>query len=180
MKNRKIIIACFLLCAALLMGIGYADLVGFLSIGTNMTMTKDNNDMKVVFTDAAIIAEDAGKGTATVNTDTTTATIEVTGLSAKGEHLTATFTMKNNTPDVTATIKMQTIADSEAYTVTHTFDKVGVQGADGTDDKTITLAPNATYTFTVTITLEKTVVENHSHSFSIDFDVTGASVGNAA
>lgn len=174
MKNRKIIIACFLLCAALLMGIGYADLVGFLSIGTNMTMTKDDNDMQVVFTQAEIIAADATKGTATVNADTFTATVEVTGLSAKDDHITATFTMKNNTPDVKATVKMQTLADHDAYTVTHTFDKVGEPGADGVDDKTITLTPSATYTFTVTVTLNKTVMENHSHSFAIDFDVAGS------
>ena len=108
MKNRKLVIIAFVLCAALLMGIGYADLVGFLSIGHNMTLTKDNNDMKVVFTSAQMKTGDEAKGTATVNTDPTTATVEVTGLSAQGDHATAMFTIKNNTPDVTARTRATT------------------------------------------------------------------------
>ena len=176
MKNRKLVIIAFVLCAALLMGIGYADLVGYLSIGHNMTLTKDNNDMKVVFTSAQMKEGDASKGTAKVNTDPTTATVEVTGLSAKGDHATAMFTIKNNTPDVTATIKIKAINVEGDFAITDTFDDAaGTAEVIGTaEDGTITLAPNAEYSFSITVTLEQTVTENHSHSFSVDFDVTGA------
>ena len=175
MKNRKTIIVAFVLCAALLMGIGYAALTGHLSVTTDITLNPNNDDLNVVFLkdECAIEAGQEDLATLSLNTgeDGKDATLKITGLHSQGDEVTANFTIKNKTDDVTATVKLNQITNQNPdnkYEIEHTFDAAGV-GADATRDDTITLAAGESYTFSVTITLKNTVLEYHTHNFSINF-----------
>ena len=175
MKNRKTIIVAFVLCAALLMGIGYAGLTGHLSITNDMTLNPNNDDLNIVFLKDECAIEEGDEGLATLSlnngADGKDATLKVTGLHYQGDEVTANFTIKNKTSDVTATVKLNQITNqspSNKYTIEHTFDDEGT-GADAARDDTVTLAAGESYTFSVTIKLTGTVLEYHTHNFSINF-----------
>ena len=161
MKKRRTLIALFLLCACLVMAVGYAQLQSALSITGGVDVTSKNTDLKVVFSDYAIATESEGKVTAAAD-NTTAARITANGISAENEYVEVTFTIKNNMTDLDAWVYAPSVTNNyeDDFTVTTTFEKDS-----GKDYKT--LAPGATTTVTVRITLERTHTTAANYSFSI-------------
>ena len=94
MKKRRTLIALFLLCACLVMAVGYAQLQSAISITGGVDVTSKNTDLKVVFSDYAIATDSEGKVTAAAD-NTTAARMTVSGISAENEYVEVTFTIVN-------------------------------------------------------------------------------------
>lgn len=105
MKNKRTLVVVALIVAAVLLGIGYAAIANVtLNITGNVTASPDQSNFNVLFDAASTFTvSDANKVTAG-RTSNTEATITVTGLSAKDDSVTATYKIKNDSPDLTASI----------------------------------------------------------------------------
>ncbi len=102
MKNRRRIIVAFMLCAVMLLGIGYAALTDTLTIAgqANVSTDKANAefDADVYFHSAAATSSTGTSGsgdTATVLTDTDRASFTVNSLALGGEQAVFTFVVYN-------------------------------------------------------------------------------------
>ena len=178
MKKRRSTIVAVLLILALALGIGYASLSRELVIGSEANLAPDENDFDIVFTDATI--DDAKWGTASVTGGGKNAHYTLTGLSAKDDKAVMTFTIKNQTADVDATlVSVSSVAGSlfvgDGTTTTGNpadyFDKsvvitMGGQTYDENED--FVIPAQGTATVTITVTLKQTVTEKVT--------LTGASV----
>lgn len=148
MKNKKVFIGVFLVLAVLTLGIGYAAISDItLNINGTASAKPSNDNFKVLFTDDEITVSDAAKVTAT-KTDDLNATITVKDLTAKGDKVTATYTMKNDSPDLSASIALPTITNSNEEYFNVTTDWQAAK----------TVASGNTVTVTVTVELVKTPV----------------------
>ena len=186
MKNRRTIIVAALLAITLCLGIGYAALNQELVIGSKATMAGNNTNFNIKFTE---VSKDAGTEfikTATVNG--TTANYELEGMSAANDTATMTFTIKNETTDVVATLAsvVSTSGDllissddgstQAAADVSDWFEKtINIKkGADDygstgvKDGQNLVLNPGEEATVTVTVKLKNTVTNATT--------LTGASV----
>ena len=178
MKKRRSTIVAVLLILALALGIGYASLSRELVIGSEANLAPDENDFDIVFVDANI--DDAKWGTASVTGGGKNAHYTLTGLSAKGDKATMTFTIKNQTADVDATLmSVSTVAGNlfigDGTSVTgvpaNYFAKTVVIEKDGqtyTEGEDFIIEAQGTATVTVTVELKQTVTEKVT--------LTGASV----
>lgn len=148
MKNKKVFIGVFLVLAVLTLGIGYAAISDItLNINGTASAKPSDDNFKVLFTDDPITVSDAAKVTAT-KTDDLNATIAVKDLTAKGDKVTATYTMKNDSPDLSASIALPTITNSNEEYFNVTTDWQAAK----------TVASGDTVTVTVTVELVKTPV----------------------
>ena len=163
MKNRRTVVVAFLLCAVMLLGVGYAALSDTLDItgsaDVNQSAAEEAFNEDIYF--SAAVANDTGN-TASVNADNNDkASFTINTLKGKGDKATFTFTIKNNgdvaadiTPKLNATLGN---TNPEYFAVTSDWD-----GA------TKTLAAAAEITYTVTVELLKTPTETIAGSFLIE------------
>ena len=165
MKNKKTFVGIALLILVLVLGIAYAAITGSLTIGGTATATEDANNFKVIFTGVA--EQDTGV-TATVNTDPKTATMDVSGLTTKGQSKSATFTIQNQSAELNALLAVKTNTTDNAE-----YFKVTAELADSA-----ALAPQGTTSVEVTVELVKTPVEEVAGSIEVELTSTAEVAGN--
>ena len=161
MKNRRNIIIAFLLCACLLVGIGYAQISGQLMIGGNARFNGQSeltNEIKaaVIFSDAKANDDNCISATFTDKN----ATIDIVINDAKGNAAeftsSATFTVKYNTeeayPDVIFGDLVPSITSASSipgWTIETVY--ANAQNGATTNGTTATLIPGSTVDVIVTI-----------------------------
>ena len=178
MRTRKFTITAFLLCAMLILGVGFATLTDNFTITGYASITEDaaedvlNND--VYFTGVVVgeelksdILETAGLGyTASVNVADDSATYHVNNLKTAGEYVEITFQVKNDF-DREVTLKI------EENDITYT-DAVGTDAGvfkveyDLVDNSTIA-AEGGTKNIKVKVTVLKTPARDISATFTFKF-----------
>ena len=166
MKNKKTILGLVLLIAILLLGVGYASISGLtLKIGGTAGATGNTDNFIVKFTEANAGDKCTKAEISATDTNSRTATMEVSGLATEGDTATATFTVKNESPDVNAVLKVDakemTGTDASYFTVDATI-----------ADNGTSMAPNDTRTVTVTVKLNKTVVEDKTATINVTLSAT--------
>lgn len=181
MKNRKNIVIAFLLVASLCLSVGFAALTDALNINGTISVGGDNDsneeaakewDADVYFSNVVKTSKngsaDADKYTVAIDTtkDVLTVNLESGCLSVKGDSVTFTVTIKNESADYAADIAFNTptVANSDYINVTMTDLTTG-------DD----IEAGSEKSFTVTVALDKTPADAiTSSSFSIAFTATTA------
>lgn len=148
MHKKKTFVGVFLMLAILVLGVGYAAISNItLNITGSATASPDDKNFSVKFNDTAITVSDANKVTAK-KTDDLNATLEVTGLTAKGDTATATYTIENASADLSASLASPVITNSNTE-----YFKVTTDLADAT-----VITHGKTTTVTVTVELIKTPI----------------------
>lgn len=163
MKNRKTVVVAFLLCAVLLLGVGYAALSDTLDItgsaDVNQSAAEEAFNEDVYF--SAAVANQEGN-TASVNADNNDkASFTAATLKGKDDAVTFTFTILND-GDVAATVTPKLNAslgntNPEYFSIESDWDGAAKE-----------LAAHSSITYTVTVTLLKTPTETISGSFLIE------------
>ena len=195
MKNRKRIIAAFLLVACLLVGVGYAAVTDTFVLNGNATVSEqgatDALNEQIVF--AAIVLDGPGGTdevtsaaltqtgnmyTAAYNVPQDSATFHVYGLKQKDDSETITYRIKNE-GDVAAVIRFAAGATATnsnetyfdvSYTTGTNADNSLNTAVDGLGtDHTVDLAAGATIDVTVTVTLKATPKEEITGAFTFTF-----------
>lgn len=139
MKRKNTYVGLVLLLAVLMLGIGYAAITNIdLKIGGSAKAVVSDENFKVAFTDKS--ASDENIVTAGI-TDDHNATIKVESLTAKGDSVTATYTITNQSEDLSASITKPTVTnDNEEYfSVTTDWDAAKEVAAKGTTTVTVTV-----------------------------------------
>lgn len=166
MKRRKSVVVVFLLAAAMMLSVGYAELTDTLTIdgsaGVDLSDTSEVFDEDIYF--SKVISGDGC--TAVIESDPDMGTITVTegALKEVGDEVIATYTIKSES-DLTVTIPKPTITVSN----TNYFAVTDSWAVDQT------LAPGATLDVTVTIRLIKTAAADQDTTFKLTFNATAAS-----
>lgn len=164
MKKRRLALAAFLICAILVVGVGYAATSTTLNI--NGSATTSSTDIAIYFSSGTITQQASG-GTATpgdLSGKPKSVTFTASGLKTAGEKIIATYTIQNDSDysvEITPTV---TNNDQTNFTVTTDF----------TTPKTLTpksaTEETDSYTFTVTVELKNT--PNTVAGLSADFNIT--------
>ena len=145
MVKRSTVLLIAILAVVMALGVGFAAITSTqLNITGNTTATPDQANFKVKFLEETQVS-DPGKVTAQVTGDTT-ATINVEGLSAKGDKVTATYKVKNFSDDLSADIALAIGNNNEEY-----FSTTAVLGKDS-------LTAGEETTAVVTVELIKTLI----------------------
>ena len=145
MVKRSTVLLIAILAVVMALGVGFAAITSTqLNITGNTTATPDQANFKVKFLEETQVS-DPGKVTAEVTGDTT-ATINVQGLSAKGDKVTATYKVKNLSDDLSADITLAIGNNNEEY-----FKTTAVLGKDS-------LTAGEETTAVVTVELIKTLI----------------------
>jgi len=157
MKKKNTYVGLVILLAVLMLGIGYAAMSNItLNIGGAAGANVEDENFKVKFTGTPQTSGD--NITATI-TDDHNATINVS-LVAKGDKATATYTILNDSADLSAKVAVPTITNSNTDYFTVTTDMVA--------EETL-IAGNST-TVTVTVELVKTPIDQDENAnISISF-----------
>ena len=165
-KKKKGLVIVLLLIAVLILGVGYAAITNVtLHITGQATATSDDSNFDVnfvgtpLFSKVGVTKGDASDVTVTpAITDVHDATIQVTGLTGVGDYVTATYDIKNVSPEaITAALTASVSNDNtEYFDVQYVFDQSSI-------------AQNAQTTITVTVTLIKAVVSTDQ---TANIDVT--------
>lgn len=178
MKNRKLAIVAFLLCATMLVGLGYAavtnvlDIQGSASVSAEVAEKEFNEDIYfagVVKGTELVQTVDTAAGlgyTANINVNNKDkGQFTVTGLTNKDDAQTITFRIKNDSEhDATVSLKTKTNSNETNFDFTHYF---------GTEDKTTTtIAAGGTVDVTVKVLLKNQLTAADSASFTIELNVT--------
>lgn len=144
MKKSKIIIAAFLVCSCLVIGVGYATLSKTLTVNGSAAASAKADNFTVVFSEAKNESNCTvtGEGTETVGL-----TVTAGALTTKDDTASATLVVKNTSSELKAAIPAFTVnaADSEYFEVTVANPSTAP-----------TLDPNGTTEITVTVKLKKT------------------------
>ena len=154
-KPENRVIAGVLLIAVILVGIAYAAItnVTFNIKGTgNAQASKDNFAVEFVGEPTT-----GGKGTTTATIDKTKrteGTMNVTGLTAKGDTATATYTVQNLSQDLSADLTAEATSSNQSY-----FEVICKL-------EDTTLKAKATTTLTVTVKLLKTPIDETKENLS--------------
>ena len=147
MKRRNTYVGLILLVAVLMLGIGYAAMSNItLNITGSASAIVEDENFKVAFIGTPEVS--SSDVTATI-TDDHNATLNVTGLSAKGDKATATYTIENSSEDLSASVAIPTITNSNEDYFTVTTDMAAAK----------TLTAGQSTTVTVTVELVKTPVD---------------------
>ena len=161
LKNKKKLqIMIFVLIGVITLGVGYAALSAInLVISGNATGSPSQNSFSVLFKSASVTT---GTGTATINNqDATIAYFDVSGLSKAGDTAVATYTIKNESNGVGASITLNvTNSNTEYFTVEESILDTELQAGDST-------------TATITVTLTKTILEE-----AVTTSITGTLTAN--
>ena len=163
MKNRKTVVVAFLLCAVLLLGVGYAALSDTLDItgsaDVNQSAADEAFNEDIYF--SAAVANETGN-TASVNADNNDkASFTAATLKGKGDKVTFTFTI-TNAGDVDATVTPKLNAtlgntNTEYFSISSDWNGAAKD-----------LAAHSELTYTVTVELLKTPTETISGSFLVE------------
>lgn len=134
MKKKRTLVGVALLVAVLMLGVGYAAISNItLNINGNISASpSDDNFIVKLVKDPAPVVSDADLVSATVTGDKV-GTINVTGLTAKGEFVTATYTVANTSPDLKAGITASAVWSNKTYfNVTTTVKDAEIAALTGT------------------------------------------------
>jgi len=148
MKSRKTLMTLGVIVAVLILGVGYATISNIeLNINGTAAATASDDNFKVAF-DSTVTPTKSEKTTDATISDDSTAVMTVEGLTTSGETATATYTIKNSSDDLSASLTAavtQVAGDyAEYFEVT-------------TDMNTATtVAAGNSTTITVTVKLKKT------------------------
>ena len=159
-KNTKIV-GGVLLVAIILVAVAYAAITNVeLNInGVGSAQAKQEN-FKVEFIGTP---STSGKGTttATINSDDKTqGSVNVTGLTAKGDEATATYTVKNLSSDISADLTAEATSSNQTYfEVICSLEKTTLKAQEET-------------TLKVTVRLLKTPIDETKEDLNSDIDVT--------
>ena len=159
-KNTKIV-GGVLLVAIILVAVAYAAITNVeLNInGVGSAQAKQEN-FKVEFIGTP---STSGKGTTTVTiseSDKTKGTVNVTGLTAKGDEATATYTVKNLSSDISADLTAEATSSNQIYfEVICSLEKTTLKAQEET-------------TLKVTVRLLKTPIDETKEDLNSDIDVT--------
>ena len=149
MSKTKKIVTVFVVVAILLVGVGYAAIANItLNISGSASANPDDANFSVKFDKTVTPTHENSKGSvvATIGEDDKTAKITVTGLTAKNDTVSATYTVKNYSPDLTAKLSATVEQSNSGYfEVTPTIE-------------TQTLTAGKSTTIKVTVKLLKTPV----------------------
>ena len=175
MKNRRNLIVAFLLCACLIVGIGYATLTTTLTAGGTASLNDQHMqevfDSKIKWTN--VTSKDDSKVTAEIVDDGDHVEITAEGLDTVGEEITVICEMTNNSSDLTVTFNVKEALD--------------IQGDDEyflievSEPTFTTLAPGQSATVTVCVTLLQSFVPTQeltsvSATFTIGYEVKSVTV----
>ena len=159
-KNTKIV-GGILLVAIILVAVAYAAITNVeLNInGVGSAQAKQEN-FKVEFIGTP---STSGKGTTTATiseSDKTKGTVNVTGLTAKGDEATATYTVKNQSSDISADLTAEATSSNQTYfEVICSLEKTTLKAQEET-------------TLKVTVRLLKTPIDETKEDLNSDIDVT--------
>lgn len=170
MKKKRTFIGIAIFVAVLMLGIGYAAISAIpLSIAGTANAAPSDANFKVKFDET--VTPTISKSNENIEvlasiTDETHASITVNNLSTNGDNAQATYTIKNESPELSAELALGTITNSNTdyFEVTADF-----------ADTTVT-ATTKTTTITVTVKLIKTPAENQSANITIPF--TASAIAN--
>lgn len=177
MRNRKTVIAAFVLVAALLMAVGFAALNTELTIDANLGAITDKAeetfDGDIKFTDKLIRQDDTNAATCVIDAKGDTATITADKFSEKNQKVYVVLTITNTSTEfdgrVTVRLKELTSQHEGVFSATCEW-YVDGQGTGNLDAKTI--AGNNGYAqVLVTLTLNETPVEAHTATYKVQFNV---------
>ena len=165
MKNRRLALVAFLLCASILVGVGYAALTDTLKVGGTVSMGSDAIEFDGdIYWMSAEVAPNNGKVTVTRTNGNDTLTITADALDTIKEAFTVTAIMKNESDKaVNVAIVKNALAANEYFTV-------DFGGALAGDAHTILAGGEAT--LTITITMEKIPTDAFTGNFDITYTVT--------
>ena len=138
-KSTKVIVGIVLFLAIVLLAVGFAAITSVqLNISGSATATPDQANFKVEFTGEPTAD---GKVEASINDlDKTKATMNVTGLTAKDETVTATYTIKNLSADLSAQLSATTeSSNSEYFDVSYKINEPSTLTAQGETTITVTV-----------------------------------------
>lgn len=156
MRKQKTMMGLAIFAAILMLGIGYAAVSNItLNINGSASATADS-DFDVVFTEEEgdIVINKAGANNATVTAsvkenDKTKADISVSGLTTKGEKVEVTYTIANNSADLSASLTATTSnTNTEYFAVTSSINTTPV-----------VVAKDNSTTVVVTVELIKTPID---------------------
>lgn len=157
MKNRKRIVVGFLLCAMLLVGVGFAALTGSLRADGIVHINLDDTNLQVQYKktgESATFSNAGASNSLAVGTDVkveyasedTVATITVAAgvLKVKGDTVTVELPIINNSADVDASVKKPTVTMQGNATTYLTTDGVTavLENADASGNITLKCADN--------------------------------------
>ena len=163
MKKKRTFLGVALLIAVLVLGVGYAAITKNLSISGTASATTNNENFKVKF-EGTPVTDKTNAPSSTVEATVTndlTATINVSGLTTTNDTVTATYTIKNESPELSADLAVGSIANDNAVY----FEVTANLAAS-------TIAKGDSTTVTVTVKLIKTPVEDQSAAISIPITAT--------
>ena len=162
MKKTSKIILGVIIVAILLIGVGYAAIQNVtLSINGTATADPSQSNFKVKFSGEPIVS-DKDKVTAAITNDTN-ATMNVSELTAKGDTVTATYTIQNASSDLASNLTVTTTnSNTEYFTIDKKLEKASLVAGEAT-------------TLTVTVQLIKTPISEQVSS-TIGVQITAAPV----
>ena len=175
MKNRKTIVVAFMLCAVMLLGVGYAALTDVLditgSVDVNQSAAEEAFNEDIYF--SAAVANGIGTpNTASVNADNKDkASFTVNSLKGAGDTATFTFTIVND-GDLDAKVTPAFNA-SLGNTNPDYFDIES-----DWDGATKDLVAGGSLTYTLTVTLKETPTNSVSGSFLIELTAVSVDATN--
>lgn len=159
MRKKKSFAALALVVAVLILGVGYAISSLDLKVNGDVTITPDDSNFSVLFTDATV---DGTGNTASVG-DGKTATLSVKSLKTVGDKVVATYTITNKS-------KAGIDAALAGLTVTPTEDDAkAFYSAKAEFNTTDNLTPEGTATLTVTVELIKAPTTEVTGAFTVSF-----------
>ena len=162
MKNRKKIIGIVLLIVVLALGIAYAATTIGLNITGSATAKFGTENHKVAFTGTTT---ESGSGTidAAATNGATSATLNISGLTTKGETATATFEVLNSSTELASglSVTASSIENAEYFKITTSIP----------DDGKV-LTPNEKTNVTVTVELLKSPVEDVTGNINVELTAT--------
>ena len=161
-RKRKGLIALAIVAMVAILGVGYAAItnVGF-TINGSASAEGDQSAFNVHFSNVEFDGADLKTDTTKVKHSETqdngqSGTFSVSGLATKGDVAAFTYTVKNDSSDLTAVIPKDSIKVSSLTGDAATYFTVAVESENPADD--VTIAPKGTTTITVTVTLNKTPI----------------------
>lgn len=158
MRRKNMYLGMALLIAVLMLGIGYAAVTQKLTVSGSAKAIANNTSFDIKFTEAT--ASDSNKLSVKIDSDLV-ASMNVTGMTFVGDKVSATITMANQSPELTAEVAEAVIDNQNSE-----YFKVTVNQVAGD------LAPGATKGIVVTVELIKTPLEVISGTFKVTIDAT--------
>ena len=177
MKKRRLAIACFVLVACLVMGIGYAALSHTFTIETKASMTPDLDNFPMEITKAQLAVGGAAPtntvdgSTASISAGKTAVAVKLasTALSKVGDSVTLTVTVANLSTKLKADMQAPSVTSNAASDFISvevgSYSRQLLEADDGND-----LTTNNTTTITFTFTLTDPPLETVSEAIiNIEF-----------